>query len=427
MIARPVGVLARTRWTGIGAIAAILVGAGGLLTASAGSPAVAASFVPITPCRLLDTRPATLVGTRNTPLGNAQTFATAAWGTNGACTIPTGATALSLNVVAVNGTSASYLTVFPADAPLPLSSNLNWTAGAPPTPNAVTVSLAADGRVSFYNNSGNVDLAVDIVGYYVAAAAGPAGPQGPAGPPGPQGVPGAAAPRPAQVIVVAKSGGDFTSVGAAMASITDNSLFKPYLIRVGPGIYSENAGVELKDYVDIEGSGLDVTTLLCGSCGAENPNTDKNVALMRASVPSLHAEVRDLTVAVVDSGSTYQAAIWVAQSPQSPDALRLRNVGVSAVAGANRYAYGLEVQSGLVTADGLVASVTGAGTAVGVLAANASSNVVVRDSSLRGSTSMSNIGAQAYAFDTVFNGNTAGMSGRCSGALYTTLTPYACL
>ena len=58
---------------------------------------------------------------------------------------------MSMNVTTTDGTGASYLTVWPADAARPLSSNLNWTAGAAPSPNKVDVKLSAHGQISLYN------------------------------------------------------------------------------------------------------------------------------------------------------------------------------------------------------------------------------------------------------------------------------------
>lgn len=168
-------------------VVALALGSGtGLTTSASGS--VTSSFVPIAPCRLIDTRPAAdNVGARIGPVSANETFVATVWGTNGKCTIPTTATAVSLNVAIVNPTSGSYLTVFPADAsPRPLAANLNWVANQAPTPNAVTAALSADGKIAFYNLTGNVDLSVDVNGYYVAASAG-GGPQGPPGPPGPPG------------------------------------------------------------------------------------------------------------------------------------------------------------------------------------------------------------------------------------------------
>ena len=152
-------------------------------------------YVPIAPCRLADTRPAPdNVGTRATPLAQTEIQTFQVWGTNGNCTIPTTATGIGTNVTAVNPTANGYLTVYPADVERPLASNLNWTPTSPPTPNQVTVGLSATGAIAAYNNGGNIDVIIDIVGYYQALPASGTGPQGPAGPSGPQGATGPAGP-----------------------------------------------------------------------------------------------------------------------------------------------------------------------------------------------------------------------------------------
>jgi hypothetical protein len=58
----------------------------------------------------------------------------------------------------------------------------------------------------------------------------------------------------AQVIDVAQSGGDFTSLAAAVASISDASAAKPYVVRVAPGQYVEPP-ITMKSYVDVVGLG----------------------------------------------------------------------------------------------------------------------------------------------------------------------------
>ncbi|MEO6122365.1 MAG: hypothetical protein ABIR32_01550 [Ilumatobacteraceae bacterium] len=117
----------------------------------------------------MDTRPGVdNVGSKSSPLGPGETFALVARGAQGKCNLPTDALALAMNVTAVGGTEASYLSVFPSDSPLPLASNLNWVSGQPPTPNKVDVGLSAAGAVSFYNNAGSVHVVADVSGYYVA-------------------------------------------------------------------------------------------------------------------------------------------------------------------------------------------------------------------------------------------------------------------
>ena len=73
----------------------------------------------------------------------------------------------------------------------------------------------------------------------------------------------------ANVIVVAKSGGDFTDPISAINSITDASSSNPYLLKIMPGIYTLSAGafLQMKAYVDIEGSG-ESTTRIVGSVDA---------------------------------------------------------------------------------------------------------------------------------------------------------------
>ena len=93
------------------------------------------SFVPIVPCRLADTRAGAPEGSRHAPLVGTDTALFAVWGTNGSCAIPNTATGISSNVTAVGATAASYLTLFPADAVQPTTSNLNPAPGQPPTPN----------------------------------------------------------------------------------------------------------------------------------------------------------------------------------------------------------------------------------------------------------------------------------------------------
>lgn len=145
-----------------------------------GAVGMASSFVPIVPCRLADTRlGADHVGIRATALGPSETVAFTVWGTNGNCTIPNTATGIAANVTAVNPTAASFLTMFPADAPTrPTASNLNWTPTSPPTPNQVTVALSATGVVNAFNLGGTIDVIIDIVGYYQPLGASGVGPRG---------------------------------------------------------------------------------------------------------------------------------------------------------------------------------------------------------------------------------------------------------
>jgi hypothetical protein len=158
----------RTRWAALGAAVAVTLGAGGIGLVSATNPAGVRTFIPITPCRVIDTRPAPdNVGPKSSPLGPAETHTVTIHGTNGDCTgIPTTAKAVSLNVTAVGATQPTFLTLWATGQSRPLASSLNPTPGQPPTPNAVTTNVDTSGRFNIYNLQGNVHVLADINGYY---------------------------------------------------------------------------------------------------------------------------------------------------------------------------------------------------------------------------------------------------------------------
>jgi len=124
------------------------------------------TFVPITPCRLVDTRPTPFRVGPHGGFGIEDTRTIAARGTNGDCTIANDAVGLSLNVTAVGSSQATFLTFWSGGA-RPNASSLNPAPGQPPTPNAVTTSLSGSGSFNVYNKAGNVDVIIDIGGYYI--------------------------------------------------------------------------------------------------------------------------------------------------------------------------------------------------------------------------------------------------------------------
>jgi hypothetical protein len=118
-----------------------------------------AGFTGITPVRLLDTREPNDSGL---PLGaGATTSVTVA----GVASVPSSASAVVLNVTAVNPTAAGYLTVWPAGGPKPGTSNVNFVAGDV-VPNLVTVGVGTGGQVSVFNFTGATHVVVDIMGWF---------------------------------------------------------------------------------------------------------------------------------------------------------------------------------------------------------------------------------------------------------------------
>ena len=125
------------------------------------------TYVPITPCRLVDTRPApTTVGPRSVPLGANDTYTVDAYPPGGSCPVPTSATVLQLNVTATDPTANTFLTIWPSNVARPNASSLNPRAGQGAVPNSVTTGVSPEGRFSVFNESGTVNLIVDVVGYY---------------------------------------------------------------------------------------------------------------------------------------------------------------------------------------------------------------------------------------------------------------------
>ncbi len=172
----------RSRWAAIGAAVAVTLGAGGLFVVNAASSTPSA-FVSIDPVRILDTRDPTNVGLSGpfvsaVPLDLIVT-GTVVTTTGNKVVVPTGATAVSMNVTVVTPTANGFVSIRPADAPgLPSVSSLNFNAGDI-VPNAVTVQLptagADQGKIEVtydaYGTPGpSTDILVDVNGYYTDSA-----------------------------------------------------------------------------------------------------------------------------------------------------------------------------------------------------------------------------------------------------------------
>ncbi|NND74495.1 MAG: hypothetical protein HKN44_05765 [Ilumatobacter sp.] len=123
------------------------------------------TVVPITSCRLADTRPASQIGPRGAALGADETYVIDVQDSSTECAgrIPVEATGVVLNVTADQTTQLTFLTVWDS-GPWPGTSSMNPTAG-PPVPNAVTTKLDSDQRFRIYNAYGSTHVVIDIVAY----------------------------------------------------------------------------------------------------------------------------------------------------------------------------------------------------------------------------------------------------------------------
>ncbi len=142
------------------------------------------SYVPLTPFRILDTRSGLCGAHTCRALGPGRTLTLQVTGYTDARTresVPADATAVVLNVLAVNGSSSSLLTVYPNGVGRPLASNLNFGAHVN-VANLVTVALGQNGasdnerEVDIYNALGTLNIVVDVEGYFAPqSASNPAG------------------------------------------------------------------------------------------------------------------------------------------------------------------------------------------------------------------------------------------------------------
>lgn len=289
--------LHRSRWAAAGAAVAVVLCSASLFPASAridGRPR--SGFVPITACRVIDTRKAPdTVGPRSTPLGPQESYDVMIVGTTGNCTIPSEASGVIMNVTAIGPNASSFLTVYPSDEPRPMSANLNWVANQPIVSNLVTTALSADGRATFYNLKGTVDLAVDIVGYFVA------------------GVDGGGRTIRVQATIDDAANGAALLAGLAEASSRAPSAMSPVVVELEPGTYTTTAPVTIPAFVSLVGSGASNTFISAASASAaaqvtvDGPATLEDVSIARA-VPGGLITVRSGTLVLVDAGVTMRGS-----------------------------------------------------------------------------------------------------------------------
>ncbi len=117
-------------------------------------------FVPMTPCRLVDTRnPTAPFGGPSIAGDTSRSFAIP----DGACAVPPTATAYSLNVTVVPRAGLAYLTVWPTGVEQPVVSTLNSDGRV--KANAAIVPAGTGGGISVYATD-FTDVVLDINGYF---------------------------------------------------------------------------------------------------------------------------------------------------------------------------------------------------------------------------------------------------------------------
>ena len=122
-------------------------------------------LIPVTPCRVADTRQASgPFGGPSITGGTSRSFAIP----SSACGIPSTAQAYSLNVAVVPPGPLGYLTVWPTGQTQPAVSILNSLDGRTKS-NAAIVGAGLSGAVSVFA-SNTTDVVIDITGYFVDAS-----------------------------------------------------------------------------------------------------------------------------------------------------------------------------------------------------------------------------------------------------------------
>lgn len=166
------------------------------------------------------------------------------------------------------------------------------------------------------------------------------------------------------VVVVAQSGGDFTSVAAALGSISDSSASNRYLVRVMPGTYTETDLVTVKAYVHVQGAGANVTVVTSGRSGGTPGNGAATVDLLE------NGRLSDLTIHNTGTG-TFGIAIYSAETSR---AAVVDNVVAEAngAGGTGHYAIYLNdaevtIQNSILRASGATGFGTGVNAALGIV------------------------------------------------------------
>ena len=168
--------------TGVGVFSASLLAAGTQtitasdllspsITGTSGGIAISQStaglrFVPVTPCRIVDTRDSTMASGFGPPaISGGATGIRSFVVPNSSCGIPGTAAAYSLNVGVVPHGLLGYLTLWPTDQIQPVVSTLNSIDGRIKS-NAAIIQAGTQGAINVFATN-DTDLILDINGYFV--------------------------------------------------------------------------------------------------------------------------------------------------------------------------------------------------------------------------------------------------------------------
>ncbi len=129
--------------------------------AAASTPPAGGEYVPLQPARIVDTRSGQ--GGTKAPLGEAESRSFTVLGVGG---VPTsGVSAVVLSVTATDASDNSWLAVWPSGEARPTVSQLSITAGHMEA-NTVIAKVGAGGQIDVYNRWGQLNVVLDVQGYF---------------------------------------------------------------------------------------------------------------------------------------------------------------------------------------------------------------------------------------------------------------------
>ncbi|HEX7132548.1 MAG TPA: hypothetical protein VF228_08230 [Iamia sp.] len=166
------------------ALLAVSSGSAVALAASGGSPAAQAppdsrgtltptrstTFVPVTPCRIASTTPASIpaFGVEQSRTFKVAGNLSSQGGQAAGCGIPNAATGIEASISATNNQGAGYVRAWPANQGEPLATILNYTAAGASTNTGALTIVPGGGNAFTVKNYGSVaDIVIDVQGYYV--------------------------------------------------------------------------------------------------------------------------------------------------------------------------------------------------------------------------------------------------------------------
>ena len=336
--------------------------------AALGEPGVDLVFTPLAPCRIIDTRAAggaiAAGATRDFDVAGALS------GQGGApdCGVPEGrASAVAVNLVAVNPAGAGNLRAWAFGQPVPTASVINYGSGNIANAIVLPICNPAAGPCSrdftVRADVSATQLVADVVGYFHSPFA--------------------------RTVVARPVPGDPLASGqallSALAGINPGSCFGPgedrWLLKVEPGVYDLGATtLAMKACVDVEGSGEATTRIT--RAGSDCPSFGSNVGTVRISE---QVELRSLTVE--NTGGTNCAIAVYSESAGNP---RITDVTIRA-SGALSQASGLRLQDASPEVSRTTIRVTGSTQNIGVFVIG-TSQPILKDLDVASTTGTQNWG-----------------------------------